>query len=71
MTLTGPGTVTSDISHQPFVVSASSAYGFLPEWHAFDGTATCWIGVGGGVDWLQIDLGSAKVPGALCDSGHD
>ncbi len=59
----GPHDLTSDTSHAPFVVSASSAYGFLPEWHAFDGTATYWIGVGGGVDWLQIDLGSAKVLG--------
>ena len=59
-----PHDLTSDTSHPPFIVSASSAYGFLPEWHAFDGTATYWIGVGGGMDWLQIDLGSAKVLGA-------
>ena len=59
-----PHDLTSDTSHTPFVVSASSAYSFLPEWHAFDGTATYWIGIGGGVDWLQIDLGSAKVLGA-------
>jgi len=59
-----PHDLTSDTSHPPFVVSASSAYSFRPEWHAFDGTATCWIGIGGGVDWLQIDPGSAKVLGA-------
>ena len=60
----GPHDLTSDTSHPPFVVSASSAYGFLPEFHAFDGTSTYWIGVNGGVDWLQIDLGSPQVLGS-------
>ena len=60
-----PHDLTSDTSHSPYVVSASSAYSAQPEWHAFDGNnSDFWIGIGGGVDWLQIDLGTAKILGS-------
>ena len=66
----GPHDLTSNTSHAPFVVSASGQFGPQPEWHAFNGTGTdFWIGTGGVVDWLQIDLGSAQVLGSYSIRG--
>jgi hypothetical protein len=57
----GPHDLTTNNSHPPFVVSASSDnFGSLPAFHAFDGTNTYWLGTNGGIDWLQIDLGAAQ-----------
>ena len=56
-----PHDLTSDTSHSPFVVSASSALSGFPEWQAFDGvtgTGGTWLGTGHGVDYLQLDGGA-------------
>jgi len=58
-----PHDLTSDTSHSPFVISASSEFATLQKWRAFDGgvgTGQYWIGTGGGVDYLQVDLGSGN-----------
>jgi F5/8 type C domain/Chaperone of endosialidase len=57
----GPHDLTSATSHSPFVVSSSSNYTTLENFHAFDGASSTghyWLGTGGGVDWLQLDCGS-------------
>ena len=64
-----PHDLTSDASHSPYSVSASSAYYLSPEWHAFDGVASgpytnTWLGTGGGVDWLQLDTGGSYYLGS-------
>ncbi len=62
-----PHDLTGNSSHSPFVVSASSHFSGLDEWKAFDGSAgsgSYWIGTGGGVDYLQIDLGVARLLGS-------
>ena len=62
----GPLDLTSNTSHPPFVTSASTvANGGFQEWMAFDGTqADGWAGSNNGVDWLQIDLGTAQLLGS-------
>lgn len=61
----GPHNMTSNTAPSPFVASASSAFPSLDPWKAFDGDFTStsgvyWIGQGGGVDWLQLDIGAGK-----------
>jgi hypothetical protein len=61
-TLISPRNMTSNTAPSPFVASSSSSpFGYLP-YYAFDGLATppYWLGNGGGVDWLQLDLGSGN-----------
>jgi len=55
--------LTSNTSHSPFVVSATSFYGPNPPYGAFDSAAgnSFWIGVGGGVDKLQLDRGNGAL----------
>jgi hypothetical protein len=55
-----PHDLTAVYSHPTYYVSASSFFATLPPWKAFDNSTNYWIGTGGGVDWLQLDLG----PGA-------
>jgi F5/8 type C domain len=65
-----PHDLTSDSSHAPFVVSASSIVnGDWAEWHAFDGVAgtgaqSGWGSGSPGPDWLQIDLGTGPLIGS-------
>jgi hypothetical protein len=61
-----PHNLTSDTSHPPYVVSASSFWPSLPAYAAFDNAAgnEYWVGTNAGVDWLQIDLGSSQLLGS-------
>jgi hypothetical protein len=52
-----PHDLTSVYSHATYYVTASSFFATLPPWKAFDNSTNYWIGTGGGVDWLQLDLG--------------
>jgi len=68
----GPHGMTGDNTQSPFVASASSYYGSTSQpYYAFDNgfysgglPGGWWIGTGGGVDWLQIDMGSAVLVGS-------
>lgn len=60
-----PHDLTSDTSHSPYVVSASteSANAF----YAFDASqSTKWLGTNSGTDWLKIDLGSGNSAIVYC-----
>ncbi len=54
--------MTSDSAPSPYVASASSEFSSSLAFEAFDrvtsGFGSYWIGTGGGVDWLKLDLGS-------------
>jgi hypothetical protein len=54
-----PHNMTGNMAPTPYVAAASSTYaGQTFPYHAFAPTGTYeWIGTGGGVDWLQLDLG--------------
>ena len=60
----GPHNMTSNVLPTPFVASSDSpVIGGQPAYEAFDGTysgTNKWIGDGGGVNYLQIDLGAAS-----------
>ena len=53
-----PHDLTSNYSHQPYIVVASTAY--FPAYYAFDGTTNYWLGTNAGTDWLQIDIGTGQ-----------
>lgn len=54
-----PHTMTAANTPFPYVVSASSFNGTSDPYHAFGGAPSLpWIGTGGGVDYLEIDLGA-------------
>jgi hypothetical protein len=69
--LISPHNMTSNTAPSPFVASASSVPGYgtgttYAPMNAFDGLLDIghyWIGIGGGVDWLQLDrgVGSAQI----------
>lgn len=57
-----PHDMTSNSSHSPFVVSASSNTGGWDPWRAFDGAWNDgWLGTGAGVDWLKLDTGGSYI----------
>lgn len=55
-----PKNMSGNSTPSPYVAAASSA--FRPAYQAFNGVigaaGTDWLGTGGGVDWLRIDLGA-------------
>jgi hypothetical protein len=59
-----PHDLTSNTSHSPFVVSASSIFSSnFDSWKAFQGSwgsLSYWIGTNYGVDWLKLDIGSGN-----------
>ncbi len=58
-----PHNMTANNLPSPYVASASSTFGSNSAFHAFDGAlglVQYWIGTGGGVDWLQLDIGAGR-----------
>ena len=60
-----PQNMTADGAPVPYVASSSSSFSTFYAFHLFDGNvATDWVGTGGGVDWVKIDIGSFVLAGS-------
>jgi hypothetical protein len=62
LTRFSPQNMTSNTAPTPLVASVSSIWNSTTDaWNAFDASASSmWLGSGGGVDWLRLDVGSGN-----------